>query len=69
MNAGRDLWYHELMAKAAPDCAPRGDERRGLSVHALHERLGPAKPKGVVHSTAGYLLHTPLTTKYIFDIQ
>ena len=36
MKAGRDQWWHELMAKASPDRAGDGDERRGHSVHALH---------------------------------
>jgi acetyl-CoA synthetase len=43
------------------------DERRGFPVHPIHERL-TGKPKGVVHSTAGYLLWSALTHKYVFDI-
>ena len=67
MNAGRDLWYHELMAKAAPDCAPEVMKAEDY-LFMLYTSGSTGKPKGVVHSTAGYLLHTALTTKYIFDI-
>jgi acetyl-CoA synthetase len=67
MTAGRDLWYHELMANAAPECAP---EVMNAEDHLfmLYTSGSTGKPKGVVHSTAGYLLHAALSTKYIFDI-
>jgi acetyl-CoA synthetase len=67
MTAGRDLWYHDLMAKAADQCEP---EKMGAEdyLFMLYTSGSTGKPKGVVHSTAGYLLHCALTHKYIFDV-
>ena len=67
MTAGRDLWYHELMAKASPDCAPDVMNAEDY-LFMLYTSGSTGKPKGVVHSTAGYLLHAALTTKYVFDV-
>ncbi len=67
MTAGRDLWYHELMAKASPDCAPEPMKAEDY-LFMLYTSGSTGKPKGVVHSTAGYLLHSALTHKYVFDI-
>jgi acetyl-CoA synthetase len=65
--AGRDVWYHELMAKASAECAP---ERMNAEdyLFILYTSGSTGKPKGVVHSTAGYLLWSALTHKYVFDI-
>jgi len=65
--AGRDLWYHELMAKAAPDCPPKRMKAEDY-LFILYTSGSTGKPKGVVHSTAGYLLWSALTHKYVFDI-
>jgi len=65
--AGRDLWYHELMAKAAPECPAEALKAEDY-LFMLYTSGSTGKPKGVVHSTAGYLLHTALTHKYIFDV-
>jgi acetyl-CoA synthetase len=67
MNAGRDHWYHELMAKASPECSPEVMNAEDY-LFMLYTSGSTGKPKGVVHSTAGYLLQAALTTKYIFDI-
>ena len=67
MTAGRDLWYHDLMAKSSPDCAPDVMNAEDY-LFMLYTSGSTGKPKGVVHSTAGYLLHAALTTKYIFDL-
>ncbi|MCO5052378.1 MAG: acetate--CoA ligase [Verrucomicrobiae bacterium] len=67
MTAGRDAWYHELMASASPDCAPEVMNAEDY-LFMLYTSGSTGKPKGVVHSTAGYLLHSALTTKYMFDI-
>jgi acetyl-CoA synthetase len=67
MQAGRDVWYHELMASASADCpAAVLDAEDPLFI--LYTSGSTGKPKGVAHTTAGYLLHTALTHKYIFDI-
>ena len=67
MTAGRDLWYHELMANASPECAPEVMNAED-NLFMLYTSGSTGKPKGVVHTTGGYLLHAALTTKYIFDI-
>lgn len=67
ITADRDLWYHELMAKAAPDCAPEPMKAEDY-LFMLYTSGSTGKPKGVVHSTAGYLLHSALTHKFVFDI-
>jgi acetyl-CoA synthetase len=67
MTTGRDVWYHELMANASPECAPEVMNAEDY-LFMLYTSGSTGKPKGVVHSTAGYLLHAALSTKYIFDI-
>ncbi len=66
-EAGRDVWYHELMAKASMDCPPEKMDAEDF-LFILYTSGSTGKPKGVVHSTAGYLLWTALTHKYVFDI-
>ena len=63
----RDVWYHELMAKASADCAPEKLNAEDY-LFILYTSGSTGKPKGVVHSTAGYLLWCALTHKYVFDI-
>jgi len=67
VTAGRDLWWHDLMAKASADCAPEVMNAED-PLFVLYTSGSTGKPKGVVHTTAGYLLHVALTTKYVFDI-
>lgn len=67
MTAGRDLWWHELMAGASPECAPETMKAEDV-LFMLYTSGSTGKPKGVVHTTAGYLLHAALTHKYIFDV-
>ena len=63
---GRDLWYHEAMADASPDCPAEAlDAEDPLFI--LYTSGSTGRPKGVQHSQAGYLLYTTLTFKYIFD--
>ena len=63
---GRDVWYHDLMAQASADCPP---EHMGAEdpLFILYTSGSTGKPKGVLHTTGGYLLHTAITHKYIFD--
>jgi acetyl-CoA synthetase len=65
--AGRDVWYHDLMAKASAECAPEKMNAEDF-LFILYTSGSTGKPKGVVHSTAGYLLWSALTHKYVFDI-
>jgi acetyl-CoA synthetase len=67
MVAGRDVWYHDVMAGVSADCPPEKMKAED-NLFILYTSGSTGKPKGVVHSTAGYLLHAALTHKYIFDV-
>jgi acetyl-CoA synthetase len=68
MTAGRDKWYHELMAEASADCpAEPFDSEHPLFV--LYTSGSTGKPKGVLHTTAGYLLGVALTHEWVFDLK
>jgi len=67
LTAGRDVWWHEQMAKAPAECAPETMKAEDI-LFMLYTSGSTGKPKGVVHTTAGYLLHCALTTRYVFDI-
>ncbi|MGR9035460.1 MAG: acetate--CoA ligase, partial [Gammaproteobacteria bacterium] len=65
-HENRDIWYHEAMAAAAPDCpAEEMDAEDPLFI--LYTSGSTGKPKGVVHTTGGYLLFAAITHKYVFD--
>ncbi|MEO5331240.1 MAG: acetate--CoA ligase [Magnetococcus sp. YQC-5] len=66
MQPGRDVWYHDAMAAASPECpAEPMDAEDPLFI--LYTSGSTGKPKGVLHTTAGYLLYTTITHRYIFD--
>src|SRR5439155_424267 len=68
MKPGRDLWYHELMAAASPDCpAEPLDSEHPLFL--LYTSGSTGKPKGILHTTAGYLLGVALTHQWVFDLR
>ena len=67
MQSGRDFWYHEEMANASDDCPPE-EMNAEDPLFILYTSGSTGKPKGVVHTTGGYLLHTSLTHKIIFNI-
>jgi acetyl-CoA synthetase len=68
MREGRDYWWHETVDTAPSVCAPEPVESEH-PLFVLYTSGTTGKPKGVVHSTAGYLLGAALTSKYVFDLK
>jgi acetyl-CoA synthetase len=68
MKAGRDLWWHDLMADASPVC-PAAELDSEHPLYILYTSGSTGKPKGVLHTTAGYLLGTSLTHRWVFDLK
>jgi len=67
MQAGRDVWYHDLVADAAPDCPAEVMDAED-TLFILYTSGTTGKPKGVVHTTGGYLTQATATTKLVFDL-
>jgi acetyl-CoA synthetase len=65
---GRDVWWSELMAKAAPECAPEAMDAED-PLYILYTSGTTGKPKGILHTTGGYLTHVYATTKWVFDLK
>ena len=65
-NPERDVWYHEAVEAASPDCpAEEMDAEDPLFI--LYTSGSTGKPKGVLHTTGGYTLYAAMTHKYVFD--
>jgi acetyl-CoA synthetase len=68
MQEGRDHWYHHLMAEAPAVCEPEPVESEDL-LYILYTSGTTGKPKGIVHSTGGYLTGVHLSNKWVFDMK
>ncbi len=68
MVEGRDLWWHDVMANASEDCPAEPMDSEQL-LYLLYTSGTTAKPKGIMHTTGGYLAQVAFTHKYTFDIK
>jgi len=67
-RTGRDHWWSELMAKASPECAPEAMDAED-PLFILYTSGTTGKPKGILHTTGGYLTQVFATTKWVFDLK
>ena len=65
---GRDHWYHDLMKGASETCEPRENDAEDL-LFTLYTSGTTGKPKGIAHTTGGYLVGTYATSKWVFDLK
>ncbi len=68
MVEGRDHWWHRLLDKESPTCAPEPMDSEDL-LFILYTSGTTGKPKGIVHTSGGYLTQAAATTKYVFDLR
>jgi len=68
MQPGRDQWWHEVMANASDDCPAEECDSEDL-LFVLYTSGTTGKPKGIMHTTAGYMVYTAITAKYVFDLK
>ena len=68
LKEGRDLWYHDLMHEAPLECEPEAMDSEDM-LYILYTSGTTGKPKGIVHTTGGYLTGCYATTKWVFDLK
>jgi acetyl-CoA synthetase len=67
MESGRDIWWHDLVSKQSNECEPERMESEDM-LYLLYTSGTTAKPKGILHTTAGYLLQVSATHRWVFDL-
>jgi len=65
-NEGKDIWWNDAMAKASADCKPEEMDAED-PLFILYTSGSTGAPKGVLHTTGGYLVYTSYTHKVVFD--
>jgi acetyl-CoA synthetase len=68
MTEGRDHWWHRLLDRAEANCPPEAMDAEDL-LFILYTSGTTGKPKGIVHTTGGYMTQVASTTRYVFDLR
>ncbi|GGI05224.1 acetate--CoA ligase [Egicoccus halophilus] len=68
MTEGRDVWWHELVPGQSTECPPEPMDAEDL-LYLLYTSGTTGKPKGIMHTTGGYLTQVAFTHRYVFDLE
>ncbi len=68
MQAGRDAWWHDVIAGASDDCPAEPLDSEHM-LFLLYTSGSTGKPKGILHTTAGYMVYTAYTARLVFDLK
>jgi acetyl-CoA synthetase len=68
MQAGRDFWWHDVVDRQSDDCPPVPVDSEHM-LYLLYTSGTTAKPKGILHTSAGYLLGASFTHEMVFDVK